>query len=89
MFVDDISEVPNGGTVLFSAHGVSPKVVADAAARIGKLPTVEAIATSDYPTPAKRPANSVLDCAKLARVYGLKLRRWEDGLAEMLAGTLT
>ncbi|WP_439627835.1 4-hydroxy-3-methylbut-2-enyl diphosphate reductase [Gemmata sp.] len=26
VFVDDISEVPNGGTVLFSAHGVSPVI---------------------------------------------------------------
>ncbi len=26
VFVDDISEVPNGGTVLFSAHGVSPRI---------------------------------------------------------------
>ncbi len=68
--------------------GFARKIVAEAAPHLGKQPKVDAIATADYPTPAKRPANSVLDCAKLARVYGLALRRWEDGLAEMLTGTL-
>ena len=33
IFVDDVAEVPEGAHVVFSAHGVSPKVVADAAAR--------------------------------------------------------
>ena len=68
--------------------GFARKIVADAAPHLGKQPAVEAIATADYPTPAKRPANSVLDCAKLARVYGVKMRPWQDGLAEMLAATL-
>ncbi len=68
--------------------GFARKIVADAAPHLGKQPAVEAIATAAYPTPAKRPANSVLDCAKLARVYGVKMRPWQDGLAEMLAATL-
>jgi dTDP-4-dehydrorhamnose reductase len=68
--------------------GFARKIVADAAPQLGKQPTVEAITTADYPTPAKRPANSVLDCAKLARVYGVKMRPWQDGLAEMLSATL-
>ena len=33
IFVDDVAEVPEGAHIVFSAHGVSPKVVADAAAR--------------------------------------------------------
>ena len=68
--------------------GFARKIVAEAAPIIHKQPAVEAIATADYPTPAKRPANSVLDCTKLARVYGVTMRPWEDGLAEMLAATL-
>jgi dTDP-4-dehydrorhamnose reductase len=68
--------------------GFARKIVDLAAPAIGKRPPVEAIATTDYPTPAKRPANSVLDCGKLARVYGLTLRNWEAGLAEMLKATL-
>ena len=34
-------------------------------------PKVEGIATADYPTPARRPANSRLDCGKLARTFGV------------------
>lgn len=40
VFVDELSEVPNGATVVFSAHGVSPAVHADAAAR--NLKTIDA-----------------------------------------------
>lgn len=52
--------------------------------RLARTPTVEAITTADYPTPARRPANSVLDGTRLAQTYGLRLRPWEDALADML-----
>ena len=42
-------------------------------------PVVHAIATADYPTPARRPANSRLDCGKLARTFGVQLPDWRDG----------
>jgi dTDP-4-dehydrorhamnose reductase len=38
------------------------------------------IATADYPTPAKRPANSRLDCTKLEKAFG-GLPPWQHGLA--------
>ena len=41
-------------------------------------PVVQAIPTRDYPTPARRPANSRLDCAKLAREYGITLPDWRE-----------
>ena len=41
------------------------------------------IATREYPTPARRPANSRLDCGKLARVFGLEFKPWQQGLAEI------
>jgi dTDP-4-dehydrorhamnose reductase len=47
----------------------------------GSLAEVQPIATADYPTKAKRPANSRLDCAKLAAVYGIRLPDWRDGVA--------
>lgn len=50
-------------------------------------PTVEAISTSQYPTPARRPANSRLDCGKLARTWGIVLPDWRDsarGVVERL-----
>ena len=36
------------------------------------------IPASAYPTPARRPANSRLDCGKIARTFGLRLPRWRD-----------
>lgn len=48
-----------------------------------KRPKVNAIGTKDYPTPAKRPAYSVMDCAS---VEGLGVNRnWREALAEVLA----
>ncbi|MGQ0457528.1 MAG: dTDP-4-dehydrorhamnose reductase [Hyphomicrobium sp.] len=44
--------------------------------------TVDAITSTEYPTPAKRPANSELDCAKLARTFNLRLPAWRNGVAE-------
>ena len=40
--------------------------------------TVRPITTAEYPTPAKRPAYSVLDNAKLERVFGVTLPSWQD-----------
>ena len=41
---------------------------------------VRTIATTDYPTPARRPANSRLDCAKLAGAHGVTLPPWRASL---------
>jgi dTDP-4-dehydrorhamnose reductase len=46
----------------------------------GPNATVKRITTADYPTAARRPANSRLDCSKLAQVYGLRLPDWRDSL---------
>ena len=42
--------------------------------------TVTPITTANYPTPAARPINSVLDCAKLAARFGIQPRPWQPGL---------
>ncbi len=47
--------------------------------------TVKGIATSDYPTPARRPANSRLSGAKLSDIHGITLPRWQDSLADVVA----
>lgn len=59
-------------------------------AELGR-PTVPVvpITTADYPTPAKRPANSRLDCTKLHRDFGLRLPRWRDSLAAVMRALLT
>jgi dTDP-4-dehydrorhamnose reductase len=49
-----------------------------------RLATVEAITTTDYPTAAKRPANSLLDCTKLAEVFGWRMMDWRRSLTMVL-----
>ncbi len=49
--------------------------------------TLLPITTAQYPTPAKRPAWSVLDTAKLERALGITIRPWRAALADYLATT--
>jgi dTDP-4-dehydrorhamnose reductase len=49
-----------------------------------KCSVVEPIPTSEYPLPAKRPARSIMSCAKLARTFGLQLPDWHDSLKAVL-----
>lgn len=49
-----------------------------------KVKEVVPIATSEYPTPARRPANSVLDCSKIEGRLGILPRPWSESLQEML-----
>lgn len=67
-------------------HGYAEAIFAGALARglIAHAPRVEPIASSEYPTPAARPAWSVLDCQKLERDTGLRLPPWQQGLDEVL-----
>ena len=51
----------------------------------GPSALVRRIATADYPTPAKRPANSRLDSTKLARAHGVTLPPWQSSLKEVVA----
>ena len=45
---------------------------------------VKAIATSDYPTAAKRPANSVMDCVKFAQTFAFTIRPWSESLSDVI-----
>lgn len=51
---------------------------------IERAPTVERIATSEFPTPAKRPANSMLDLARFEHLFGYAPRSWTEALDEIL-----
>lgn len=53
---------------------------AHAVGMIKRIPNVVPITSIEYPTPAQRPAWSVLDTAKLALVFGLHLPGWQNGL---------
>ena len=48
-------------------------------------PAVLPIPSRDYPTPAARPANSVLDCGRIGSAFGIVPRSWREGLNETLA----
>ena len=60
-------------------------IFAEAAARGRRLTRVKRITTADYPTPARRPANSRLDNEKLRRVFGLELPDWRKSLTACCA----
>ncbi|HEX2136846.1 MAG TPA: dTDP-4-dehydrorhamnose reductase [Microvirga sp.] len=51
----------------------------------GPSARVRPIATAEYPTPARRPANSRLDCAKLAAAHGVALPSWRSATAACVA----
>jgi dTDP-4-dehydrorhamnose reductase len=71
-----------------SWHGFAEAIFALAApwnsARRGPPPSVAAIATADYPTPARRPANSVLDCRRIGEAFGIVPRPWRAALADVI-----
>nr|WP_210269866.1 dTDP-4-dehydrorhamnose reductase [Hyphomicrobium methylovorum] len=50
----------------------------------GPTARVKRITTSEYPTAARRPANSRLDTSKLERCYGIEMPAWRDGLARCM-----
>lgn len=59
------------------------------AARHGRAPVrVNRIRTADYPTPARRPVNSRLDCSRLAGHHGITLPPWRQGVAATVARLL-
>lgn len=70
------------GTGEATWYGLTKKIFDQAQACGRHVPPLAAIGTADYPTPARRPANSVLDCTKTDREFGVKLRPWPDAVAD-------
>ena len=69
-----------------SWHGFAEAIVDEAHALglIARKPRVTAIGTTDYPTPAQRPAYSVLDTTKLRTDFGIAPPGWREGLRRTL-----
>ena len=65
-------------------YGFACKIFELAATHGAKIPSVKPIATTDYRTPAPRPKNSVLDCRRIQKIYGIKRRPWHDSLVECI-----
>jgi len=49
-----------------------------------RVKQVNAIKTEAYPTPARRPANSVLNCERLESRFGVHIRPWRESLKEVI-----
>ncbi|WP_336488486.1 dTDP-4-dehydrorhamnose reductase [Methylobacterium nigriterrae] len=64
--------------------GFARAILAGAARRGGRAVPVDAIPTSAYPTPARRPMNAQLSTASLSRAFGLAPRPWESALDDIL-----
>ena len=83
---------PRGGLYHLAAggecswHEFAVAILEGARARglLARVPEVAAIPSSDYPTPARRPAYSRLDCSRLEADFGLALPPWREGLDEVL-----
>ena len=65
-------------------HGFAQAIFDAAAARgmLARIPAMRPIATSDYPTPARRPAYSVLDNRALEAAIGATMLNWREALRE-------
>ncbi|SEN62541.1 dTDP-4-dehydrorhamnose reductase [Sphingomonas gellani] len=81
------------GTYHFSnaggANGISwaefaTEIFHQSGERGGPTASVESIATADYPTPARRPANSLLDTGAITAAYGIAPRPWQAALGDIL-----
>ncbi len=82
-----LHEGASGGTHHFA--GAPDTTWADLARAVmagaGLACRIEDIATEDYPTPARRPRNSRLDCESFTSAFGLPRPDWRAGLAGILA----
>jgi dTDP-4-dehydrorhamnose reductase len=77
------------GQPAISWHGFAQTIFERAAAQgwspfAQRLPEVAGIPSEDWPTPAPRPRNSVLDCCRLAQTHEIVQPAWHDGLDRAL-----
>jgi dTDP-4-dehydrorhamnose reductase len=74
------------GTYHFTAsgattwHGFASRIAAKQAPFTGRHPKIAPIGTADYPTAAKRPSNSQLDCGLFARTFGFSASPWTENV---------
>lgn len=65
-------------------HEIAEAIFAAAAQRRGSAPLVQAIASAQYPTAARRPANSLLANDAIRDAYGITARPWREALGEIV-----
>ena len=74
----------NAGVYHLSARGATTWYEFARAILAGAAVRVVPIATSEYPTPARRPAYGVLDASRFARTFGIVLPEWKQMLTDCL-----
>ena len=74
------------GKGITSWHGLAEKIIELAAPYTAlKVRQVTAITTAEWPTPAKRPPYSVLDCTRLKNQFGITPPAWQQSLQNTIA----
>lgn len=76
-----------------SWHGFAAAILTNAASArpgesafaLARVPVLKPITTEQYPTPARRPRNSVLSHAKLQRAFGVVMPDWKSSLADCMS----
>ena len=71
----------NAGAVSWA--GFAAEIFRQSAMRGGPSATIEPITSAQYPTPARRPANSLLSHAAITAAYGITPRPWQVALADI------
>lgn len=87
-----MAEAPDAPTGVFhfanagptSWYGFARAIFAQAAPRGGPSPRIEPIASAEFPTSARRPANSLLSTDAIKRAYGIVPRPWNQALDDIL-----
>ena len=69
-------------------HGFASEIVDAQAAITERHPALAPILTADYPTAARRPANSELDSSRFASTFGIKAKDWRDRARQVTAALL-
>lgn len=67
-----------------SWHGFASAIIDLMPLETRQCRAVEPITSAEYPTPTKRPAYSVLSCAKLEQAFGLRLPDWHESLRQVV-----
>lgn len=86
--VEGVYHAVNGGETTwfgFAEEFLRVAALVRPGARIARLVP---IASSEYPTPAKRPANSRLDCSRLREVFGFEMPPWQESAAAVVSEVL-
>jgi dTDP-4-dehydrorhamnose reductase len=89
------NEAAYRGTFHMTAEGSATwadfgEAIFEASARLGgPSASVKRITTAEYPRPARRPANSQLDCSRLERIHQVRLPHWRSSLGEVVSRILS